>query len=222
MQRLIVRVLLSLLIYNTSAWLVGRTARVVAYLLGDWGAPDAWKVFQGFLFTRSIAIGILAGLVPLQLWLTVSGLVRAEVPEFLKKLELEQMKPWIVVMYSPILALTLWVWLIDWSAMRSRGLGVLQTSSSVPIWQMFDGFFESNCQNVIDNRLSLWTDNFAYQCSIHVLWVSSFMIAVGYSFAPLIRSRFPKGASAEDLTPEETVQEQAEPKNSAMSNEQTQ
>lgn len=222
MQRLIVRVISSLLVYNTSVWLVGKISNAVADLLAKAGTPELWDFFHVHPFAKSIGIGIIAGLIPLELWLNISGLIRVEVPEFLRKLELDRMKPWIVLLYSPVLVMAIAGWVIDWFAMHSRTLSVLQNSSSISIWGMFDGFFSTSCRNVFDNRLDLWTDNFALQCAMHVLMISIFLMAAGYSIAPSIKSQLLKRAWAEHPATEDVTQEETQPTNSVTPNEQTQ
>jgi hypothetical protein len=219
MRRLIVRVVFSLLVYNTSVWLVGRTANAAAYLLAKAGTPELWDLFHGHPFAKSMGIGIIAGLIPFQLWLTLSGFIRVEVPEFLRKLELDQMKLWIILFYSPILVMALVEWVVDWFAMHSRTLSVLQDSSSMPIWRMFDTFFATSCRNIFDIRLDLWTDNFAYQCAIHVLMISAFLMATGYSIAPSLRSQLLRRVWVEHPATVEVAQDEAEPTKSVTPNE---
>jgi len=130
----------------------------------------------------------LAGLIPLEVWLSVSGFFSVNIPEFLRKLDLERMKVWIVALYSPIMILALLNWLIDWYAIYSKRVTVLAEGSPVPISTIFDGFFSTNCRNVSDSRLDLWSDNFLLHCTIHVRLISAFLMTAGYSLAPLIRA----------------------------------
>jgi hypothetical protein len=206
--RLTVRALFAVFIFNSSAWLVGRTVYVAEYLLAEVGAPEWWRILHAHPFGRSIAVGILAALIPLQLWLTLSGFIRASVPEFLEKLQLDRMKPWVVVLYSPIFAVALVGWIVAWFAMRARTMTILQDSTAMPVWRMFDGFFSESCRNVSDNRLDLWNDNFRMQCNVHVLTISMLLMAAGYSLAPLIRSRIPDESWAEDAAIGETTQQE--------------
>lgn len=221
-RHLVVRTVLALFIYNTSAWLVGKVAYGIEYLLAWLGDASLWNVLHAHPFAKSVGVGIAAGFIPFQLWLTLSGFIRAEVPEFLEKLNLERMKSWMVVLYSPILAISVLGWVDDWIAMRARTMTVLQDSSTMPVWRMFDGFFSTNCRNVSDYRLDLWTDNFAFQCTMHVLIISTFLTAAGYSLTPWIKSRIPRKTWTEDLTIEEAAQAESDPLNSHNSKEKAQ
>ena len=173
-------------------------------------------------FSSGVLIGLVSGLIPLDFWLSVSGFFRADILEFLKKLDLEEMKKWVFVIFSPFMIMTVLDWVIDWHAMHSRQLTVLSNSSSMPISTMFDGFFSTNCRNVSDVRLDIWTNNFDYQCSVHILWVSSLLTAAGYSLAPWIRAHLqptqmidldePVAESSDAIDPESKMAESVEEK----------
>jgi hypothetical protein len=189
MRRLISRVVLCLFVYFISVFVLGRTFDAVANLLAKAGSPELWTVLHQHPFGRGILIGLLAGLMPLDFWLSVSGFFSADISEFLRKLELEQMKKWVVVLFSPFMVAVLGEWIIDWHKMHSKQLTVLSKSSSMPISTIFEGFFSTSCRNVSDVRLDMWGDNFQYQCSLHILWVSVLLMTAGYSLAPWIRAR---------------------------------
>ncbi|HTB95786.1 MAG TPA: hypothetical protein VK716_02160 [Terracidiphilus sp.] len=193
MRWLIIRILLAFFIFNTTAWLLGRAFYAASYLLARNGAPELWEVLHQYPFGKSIAIGLLAGLVPFELWLIASGFIRREILDFLAKLELDRMKPWLVVMYSPVLFMAIADWVMDWNAMHSRTISVLGDSPTMPIWKIYEGFFSTTCQNLNlgDHRLDLWNENFTYQCTVHVLTLSTFIMAAGYSIAPFLKSRLP-------------------------------
>jgi hypothetical protein len=202
MQRLFLRVVLCVFIYTTSVWILGRTADALAYLLSKVGSPELWVALHQYPFGRAIVTGFLAGLIPLEVWLSVSGFFSADIPEFLKKLDLEPMKTWVVAIYSPILIMALFSWLIDWYTMHSQGVTVLQEGSSVPpISTIFEGFFSTSCRDVSDSRLSLWSDNFLFHCTIHIQLISIFLMAAGYSLAPIIRAHLRPTQMTEEEEP---------------------
>jgi len=164
----------------------------------------------------------LAGLIPLEVWLSVSGFFSVNIPEFLRKLDLERMKVWIVALYSPIMILALLNWLIDWYAIYSKRVTVLAEGSPVPISTIFDGFFSTNCRNVSDSRLDLWSDNFLFHCTIHIQLISAFLMAAGYSLAPVIRARLlstqmtdheePVAECSDEIDPESKMAESTQEK----------
>src|SRR5580658_6937584 len=138
MRRLISRVVLCLFVYFISVFVLGRTFDAVANLLAKAGSPELWTVLHQHPFGRGILIGLLAGLMPLDFWLSVSGFFSADISEFLRKLELEQMKKWVVVLFSPFMVAVLGEWIIDWHKMHSKQLTVLSKSSSMPISTIFE------------------------------------------------------------------------------------
>jgi hypothetical protein len=186
------------------------------------GSPELWDVLHQHPFGRGIVTGLLAGLIPLEFWLSVSGFFSAEIPEFLKRLDLERMKVWIAAIYSPIMILALLTWLIDWYAIYSKRVTVLAGGSSVPISTIFDGFFSTNCRNVSDSRLDLWSDNFLFHCTIHIQLISAFLMAAGYSLAPVIRARLlstqmtdheePVAECSDEIDPESKMAESTQEK----------
>jgi hypothetical protein len=153
------------------------------------GSPELWVALHQHPFGRGFLQGLLAGLIPLEVWLSISGFFSADIPEFLKKMDLERMKIWVVAIFSPIMVMVLFTWLMDWYATHSKRVTVLQESSSLPpISTLFEGFFSTNCRNVSDIRLDLWGDNFLFHCAIHIQLISVFLMTAGYSLAPVIRA----------------------------------
>lgn len=220
MRRLFLRVIVCVFIYTTSVWALGRTAVALAYLLSIAGSPELWVALHQHPFGRGFLQGLLAGLIPLEVWLSVSGFFSADIPEFLRKLDLERMKVWIAAIYSPIMILALLTWLIDWYAIYSKRVTVLAESSSVSISTIFEGFFSTNCRNVSDTRLDMWSDNFLLHCTIHIQLISAFLMAAGYSLAPIIRAHLeptqmtepeePVTDSSDEIDPESKMAESSE------------
>ena len=194
MWRGILQVAISFVIYLLSVWIVSSTADTLANLMAKIGSPELWVFLRQHFLGQSIAVGFLAGLIPLRLFLSVSGYFRPDVPEFFKKLDLEEMKRWIVVLVSPIAFLVLAQWMHDWSAMRSRTASV-QDGLSMHFSEMVEAFFSGNCKDPSDIRIDLWVDSFSYQCMVHVLQVSVFLQAAAYSLAPWARQQFLKSVA---------------------------
>jgi hypothetical protein len=187
MRRRAIQIALSLFIYFSTVWIAGRCIDGLAYLTARLGASGLYGAVHQYPFHRALFVGLIAGLIPLQVLAAASGFLKGELPESLKKLELEGMKRWVVVLVSPILLMELMRWLTDWEEMRTRTASVLPGSTSAPNYRAFEGFLTTNCLNVIDVRLDIWPDNFWYRCTIHVLTLSAFFTAVGYSIAPWLR-----------------------------------
>jgi hypothetical protein len=188
MQRLFLRVVLCVFVCVNCCWIVGRSANALAYLLSKIGSSELWAVLHQYPFGRGILVGLLAGLIPLEFWLSVSGFFSKDIPEFLKKLDLERMKIWIAVIFSPIFIMALLSWIVDWYTMHSKHVTVLAESSSMPISTIFQGFFSTNCGNVSDVRLDLWSDNFVFHCTEHIQLLSAYLTAAGYSLATFVKA----------------------------------
>jgi hypothetical protein len=201
MRRLIFRVVFGLLVYFTSVWTIGRVVSGLAYVTSISGAPGLWQILHQHPYGRSIAVGLVAGSIPFQLWLSVSGHFSSNLPEFFRKLELDSMKRWVVLLISPIMVLALVHWIVSWSDMHSRQVTVLSGDSSMPYWSIFDGFFSTECRNASDARLDVWGENFMYQCLVHVQLIAAFLTAVGYSLAPWISAHIPRNSMATDPGP---------------------
>ncbi len=187
MRRWALRIVLCLVIYFNSVWIIQKTLDALAYLTARSGADGLWQAIHEYPFGKALAVGFIAGLIPLQFWLSVSGFFSSELPEFLKKLELEKMKRWVAVLLSPVILIAVVVWIIDWEVMHSKTASVLVDGSSAPISSIFQGFLSTDCKNVSDTRLEIWPDNFWFHCMMHVQLILAYFIAAGYSLAPWIR-----------------------------------
>jgi hypothetical protein len=188
MQRLIVRIFMSLLFYNTSVWIVGRLADALGYLFVKGGSSDLWQLFHQHPFGRAILVGFLAGWVPLETWLAASGLMNRRIKLHLRRLKLNRLKQWIVVIYSPVLLFVFGGWTIQWFENRGQYSSVLQTASGYPASEFFRGFLSIDCAKAGGIGESFWGGN-ALSCMIHVQLISIWLFAVGYSLAPLARKR---------------------------------
>jgi hypothetical protein len=192
MRKIALKLVLSILVYSVSVTTVRGLANAIAYLMAKGGSADLWRILHEHPLGRSICLGFLAGLIPLQSLLAASGFFRQDIPDFLKKLDLEGMKRYVVILASPAAVVALWQWVSDWLAMHSKHVTVFQESSTINLSRMFEGFFSENCRNVSDLRLDLWSDNFPMQCVVHVVQISIFLTAAAYSLAPWVRDHFPK------------------------------
>jgi hypothetical protein len=202
MRRLALRIVLCLVIYFNSVWIIQKTLNAAAYLTAKSGADGLWQAVHEYPFASSLAVGFIAGLIPLQFWVSVSGFFSSDLPEFLKKLELEKMKRWVVVLLSPVFLMAIGGWIIDWETMHSEKVSVLAGSLSAPISSIFEGFLSETCKNVSDVRLDIWPDNFWFRCMLHIQLVSVCLITAGYSLAPWFRQGISRdlatSADAED------------------------
>ena len=210
MWRLTLRIVLCFLVYIVSLWIIGEAANAVAYLMEKGGSPELWRILHQHPFGRSIAVGFVAGLIPLRFLFSVSGFFRSDIPEFFRRLDLEKMKQWIVLLVSPVAVADLTQWISNWFAMHSKTVTALQEGSSMHLSQIFDGFFSDNCRNISDIRIDLWSDNFAYQCMLHVTQVSIFLTAVAYSLAPWVKQQLLKQVAIDHPAPLDSSSEEEE------------
>jgi hypothetical protein len=210
MWRLILRIVLSFVIYNITVSIIGNVANGVALLLAKGGSPNLWNILHQHPSGKWIAVGFLAGLIPLQFLFSVLGFFRSNLPEYLSGLGLEKMKRWIVVLASPVAIAALAQWVSDWFTMRSKSVTVLSGNRSLHLSRMFEGFFSTSCRNVSDIRLGLWTDNFTYQCMVHVTQLTIFLAAAAYSLAPWVRQQFFKNVAIDHPVPLNSTLEEDE------------
>ncbi|MGH9600659.1 MAG: hypothetical protein ACRD27_12405 [Terracidiphilus sp.] len=185
---MIVRIVLCLVVYFISQEIMWRMLDFAGYVTAKSGAPGLLQALRLHPFERSAAVGLLAGFIPLNFWISIFGYFKADIPRWLRSLELDRMKYWVVVLISPMWGVALTQWVIDWNAMHSKHLTVLSGSSSAPISAIFEGFFSTNCTNVSDIRLDLWGNDFQYKCALHLIYVSIFFSAAAYSLAPFVRA----------------------------------
>jgi hypothetical protein len=190
--RLVLRIVLSFVVYSITMQITGAVANTLAQLFAKGGAPDLWRILHRHAFGRSVVIGFLAGLIPLEFLISASGYFRSTLPDFFRRLDLENAKKWIVVLVSPVALIALAHWISDWFAMSSKTASVLKGGSPLHFSQLFDGFFSDNCKYVTDMRIGLWGDDFGYQCMVHVLQISIVLVSAAYSLAQWVKRRFPK------------------------------
>ncbi len=150
---------------------------------------DLWLFLQGHPFERALAVGLLAGMAPLQIWLSASGLMNRKIRLYLLRLKLDRLKPWIAVFYSPILLLALVHWTVQWFENRSRFASVLLTDSPYPFSDFFRGFLTTDCSRGGSWAAMFWGDNYGLGCMIHVQLITAWLLAAGYSLAPFVRKR---------------------------------
>jgi len=208
MWRFILRIVLIFVIYNVTIDAVSALADGMALFLARSGSPEPWRILHRYLFWKWIAVGFLAGLVPLEFLFSAARLFKSRILGYLNGLGLEGMKRWVVVLCSPVVIMGLLDWAHDLFALRSRLANGLTNSPSMQVSRMFEGFFSTSCRNVSDFRLELWGDNFGYRCAVHVLQLTIFFTGAAYSLAPWVRKQFLKRVAIHhpdplDLTPDE-------------------
>jgi hypothetical protein len=210
MLRLILRIVLSFVIYNITLFVTRSLVNAAAFLLVKGGSPELWIFLHQHLLGKSIAIGFLAGLIPIEFLFSVSGFFRSNFSQYLRGLDLEKMKRWIIVLTSPVAIVALGMWISDWFTLRSNLTSVLTEGPSLPISRMFEGFFSASCGNVSDIRLELWGDNFAYRCMVHALELSIICSAAAYSLAPWVRQQLLTRVAIDHPTPLDVRHEEDE------------
>jgi len=73
MWRFILKIVLSFVIYNVTVSIINSVANGMALLLVKVGSADLWRIQHQHLSGKWIAIGFLAGLIPLEFLFSVSG-----------------------------------------------------------------------------------------------------------------------------------------------------
>ena len=188
MPRWFPRFVLYFLFYFVSIEIVGRTANGLAHLLAKIGSPELWQALQVHLFARALAVGLLSGLVPLQTWVAATGILNPRDVRVIRRLNPDRLKPWTFVFLSPVVLLALGGWTIQWFENSSQYESVLRTTSPYHLSELFKGFLSTNCSSSGGSAVS-WGDSYAFRCMVHAQLIAIWLIAVGYSLAPIFRKR---------------------------------
>jgi hypothetical protein len=188
MPRWIPRFLLCIFFYSISIFAVGRLAEVLAYLLAKSGSPDLWQMLHEHIFVRALLVGLLAGLVPLQAWIAAMGVFNPKHEILLKRLNPDRLKSWVFVFFSPVIVIALLRWAFQWYENRSQYSSVLQTTSPYRFSEFFNGFFSTDCSNAAESAV-FWRDQYGLSCMVHRQLIAIWLIAIGYSLAPIVSKR---------------------------------
>ncbi len=188
MPRWIPRFLLCILFYYISVYVVGRLVNVLAYLLTKAGSPELWQLLHQHFFVRSFVVGLLAGIVPFRTWIAAAGIFNPKHARLLKRLNPDRLKPWVFVYLSPAIVTALVSWTMQWYENNSQPLSVLRTASRYQFSEFFNGFFSTDCSNASESSV-FWRDGNGLGCMVHVQQIAIWLIAVGYSLAPVVRKR---------------------------------
>jgi MFS family permease len=186
MQRLIPRSILALVLYFITISLAGKLFVGLAYLLLRAGSPLIWDWMQSHYGWRALIVGILAGIAPASLLLTVFLLfaqsenpVGKRINRFLAELDLDSVQPWIWLFFSPLLILIMQGWI------RSQGLGssVFDSSSQYSI-SSFVEYWNSELK-YMDPQSHLYAADWSWMSQVFRIWLLA--TSTGYSLAPLLR-----------------------------------
>lgn len=188
MPRWIPRFLLCIFFYSISIFAVGRLAEVLAYLLAKSGSLDLWQMLHEHIFVRALLVGLLAGLVPLQAWIAAIGVFNPTHEILLKRLNPDRLKSWVFVFLSPVIVIALLRWAFQWYENRSQYSSVLQTTSPYRFSEFFNGFFSTDCSNAAESAV-FWRDQYGLSCMVHRQLIAIWLIAIGYSLAPMVSKR---------------------------------
>jgi hypothetical protein len=172
--------------YFISIGVVGRIANGLAYLLSKIGSPELWQALHTHLFARALAVGLLAGLVPLQTWIAATGVLNPKDVRVIRRLNPDRLKPWTFVFLSPVLLLVLGNWTLHWIENSGRYESVFRTSSPYHVSELFKGFLSTDCSSTGGSAM-FWGDTYGFQCMIHAQLIAVWLIALGYSLAPYFR-----------------------------------
>jgi hypothetical protein len=174
--------------YGTSIWVVGGIANGLSTLMAKIGSPELWKMLHEHLFVRALMVGLIAGLVPLRIWIAAAGIFNRKFERGLKRINPDLLKPWVFMFLSPVIVIAFLRWTFQWFENGSQYSSVLQTTSPYQLSEFFKGFFSTNCSNASESNV-FWRDGYGLSCMVHVQLIVIWMIAIGYSLAPAVRKK---------------------------------
>jgi hypothetical protein len=146
----------------------------VVRLIATAGLPFLLRFFHAHALLMMFLSGVLAGQVVLGSNFTGRGWFRSHDGLTYEGFKLEEIKPWIWLLVSPVFALGVIAWFQE-----QRGPGTLSSLSFV---NFYHDVLMPNCS------LSWWKNYPLYPfCGVQLIFVGTWIAAIGYSLAPLVR-----------------------------------
>jgi hypothetical protein len=174
MWRWIIRIYVAFVIFVFLLFLFGAGLLQIDHVLVRFGFLLLHHLMREYMLVTMFLLGVCAGQVYLGTNVTGQGWFSARDGSGYEGFRVEELKPWTWAIGSPFLL----AGIIFWFGIQMENSGFAQVG-----WQSFyRGFLAPECSSGkifgIDGNL---------ECSIHVMFLGTWMAAVGYSFAPAIR-----------------------------------
>lgn len=196
------KIVVCLFIYFLSVRIIGGLFSGTAFLSAKSGSLEFGNALDQHPYVRALSIGVLAGLVPMRIWLAISGVFKRNIENYLRELKTESLHAWLWAFFCPLFLLDFLGWILNWVDMSARNASVLQTSSSYHLSDLVRGYFSTDC-----SWTGLWPmepseTKTSFRCMMHIQMISLWLMSVGYSVAPFVIRKM-SAQSAEPLSDSE-------------------
>jgi hypothetical protein len=173
MWRWIIRIYVSLMVFLVFLFVTIVAIRAGARLLVSAGSPMLIEWLRGHVLSSAFLTGMIAGFVPVGSSLTGEGWFRSKNGSTFEGFKLEEIRPWTWLILSPIFFLGVVVWCLEQSQ------SVLW---SLTLASFYHNFLMPTCSDV-------WARGYWFNqsCNMQLLFVASWVSAIGYSLAPFVR-----------------------------------
>jgi hypothetical protein len=176
MWRWVIRVYVAFVVFVILLFCLGAGLRQIDHLLVWTGSHALDRLVHDYMLSTMFLMGLAAGQIYVGSNFTGRGWFRSKSGLTYEGFKLEELKSWNWLIVCPVLLAGILFWL----AIQMEG-GVLAAIS----WQSFyRGFLMPECSN--RRILGIGGDP---QCGIHLMFLGTWMAAVGYSLAPALRKR---------------------------------
>jgi hypothetical protein len=219
MRRIVLRSILTLVLFFITVSLANELLKGVAYLLMQAGSTTLRDWYQGHFAWRALTVGILAGLSPANLCFSVflwfPSKENPDAPRksrFLNQLNVVSAQRWTWVFFTPALILILRGWIES----QSRNSSVLDVTSHYSL-SSFIAYWNAELE-YMDPRSHLYANDWVWIEQVFRIWIVT--ASAGYSLAPSIRqlgisaykSMYQQQNEAiEEEAPESTMSEKIDP-----------
>lgn len=176
MWRSIIRAYVAFVVFAFLQFVCGVGLLEINHFLIRLGFGGLNRLMQQYTLTMMFLLGLVAGMAYLGSNFTGRGWFRSKSGLTYEGFKLEALKRWTWLIASPILIAGIFFWV----AIQKEGGVLAQTS-----WQGFyRGFLMPECSN--RKILGIGSDS---QCGLHLMFLGTWVAAVGYSLAPIIRKQ---------------------------------
>ncbi len=177
MWRWIIRVYVAFVVFVLLLFGISAGLLQINHLLIRTGFYGLSRSTHEHILPTMLLLGLAAGQVYLGSNFTGRGWFRSKSGLTYEGFKLEKLKPWSWLIVSPVLLAGIVFW---FAIQREDG------AQSVISWQSFyQGFLMPECSN----RRIFGVGGNDLQCGIHLMFLGTWIAAVGYSLAPALRKR---------------------------------
>ena len=174
MWRWIIRVYVAFIVFVFLQFVFGAGLLQIDHLLFRIGFHGLNRLMHAHLLFTMLLMGLAAGQIYLGSNFTGRGWFRSRSGLTYEGFKLEELKPWSWLIVSPVLLAGIFFW---YAIQMERGALV-----EINWHGFYQDFLMPECSNV--KVLGIGGDT---QCGIHLMFLGTWVAAVGYSLAPFVR-----------------------------------